>query len=206
MRWYYRIGWHLINFILKLFWGFKVMGLENLPKEGGAIIASNHRSYVDPPVLGAAMPREIYYFAKRELFKNKFFGWFITKLNAVPISRDKIDRKGLGEAACVLNQGNFLAVFPEGTRCKKGDFLEPKSGVGKVALEAGVPIVPTFINNTRHLARNLFVGNGVTVSFGESLDSDYLKGFSGDKKSYQRIADEVMLRIKKLKEGINQEE
>ncbi len=200
MKRYYRLAWHLTNFVLKSFWGLKVEGIENLPAQGGAIIASNHRSYVDPPVLAAALPRELHFLAKRELFRNKTFGWFISRLNAIPISRDRIDREGLREAIEVLKKGNLLAVFPEGTRSRKDDFLEPKSGIGKLALEAGVPIVPTFINHTRHFLRNLFTGNKVTVSFGKHLGWEYLKEFAKDKDVYRGIAEEVMLRVKEMKE------
>lgn len=203
MRWRYQLGRYLTNLILRVLWGFKVEGSENLPQQGGAIIASNHRSYVDPPAVSVAVQRELYFLAKRELFRNKVFGWLISGLNAVPISRDKIDRKGLKEAIEILNQGNLLLVFPEGTRSRKDDFLEPKLGVGKLALEAEVPIVPALVSNTRHLLRNFFASRKVTVSFGETLDLDYLKSFPKNKQGYQRIADEVMSRIKKLKKELD---
>jgi len=198
MKCCYRLSRYLAGFIVGMFWGLKVAGMENLPQVGGAIIASNHRSYLDPPVLGAAISKEIYFLAKRELFLFKPFGWLISGLNTVPISRGKIDRKGLKGAIQVLKSGNFLVVFPEGTRSRKNDFLEPKSGVGKLALEAGVPIVPAFIDNTRHLMRGLFRRKAISVSFGECLDLPYLDSFSKNKESHQKIADEVMTRIKKL--------
>ena len=200
MRWYYGLAQHLIKFILKCLWGFKVEGKENICKQNGAIIASNHRSYVDPPVLGAAVPKELYFLAKRELFENRLFGWLISKLNAVPINRDRIDKKGLKRAVEILNQGNLLLVFPEGTRSRKDEFLEPKLGIGKLALEAEVPIVPAFINNTRHFLKSLFRSERVTVSFGEPLDLNHRRAFPKNKEGYQKIADEVMSRIKKLRE------
>lgn len=199
MRWHYRSVRYLVGLIVKVLRGFGVEGRENIPERGGAIIASNHRSYVDPPVVTAAISRELYFLAKRELFGNKVFGGLISSLNAVPISRDKIDRKGLKGAIEILNQGNLLLVFPEGTRSKKDDFLEPKLGVGKLALEAGVPIVPTLVSNTRHFLKNIFTGRKVKVSFGEPLNLDYLKGFTKDKQGYQEIANEVMSRIKNLR-------
>ncbi|HEX9916537.1 MAG TPA: lysophospholipid acyltransferase family protein [candidate division Zixibacteria bacterium] len=189
--------------IVKVLRGFRVEGKENVPEKGGAIIASNHKSYVDPPVVTAAISRELYFLAKRELFGNKVFGWFISSLNAVPISRDKIDRKGLKGAIEILNQGNLLLVFPEGTRSRKDDFLEPKLGVGKLALEAGVPIVPTLVSNTRHFLKNIFTGRKVTVNFGEPLNLNYLQGFTEDKQGYQKIANEVMSRIKNLRKKAN---
>jgi len=203
MRWHYRSVRYLVYLIVKVLRGFRVEGKENVPEKGGAIIASNHKSYVDPPVVTAAISRELYFLAKRELFGNKVFGWFISSLNAVPISRDKIDRKGLKGAIEILNQGNLLLVFPEGTRSRKDDFLEPKLGVGKLALEAGVPIVPTLVSNTRHFLKNIFTGRKVTVNFGEPLNLNYLQGFTEDKQGYQKIANEVMSRIKNLRKKAN---
>jgi 1-acyl-sn-glycerol-3-phosphate acyltransferase len=199
MRWRYRLGRYLTKLMVSVWGGFRVEGKENIPEKGGAIIASNHRSYIDPPVVGAAMPRELYFLAKRELFRNRVFGWLIFSVNAVPISRDKIDRKGLKGAIEILNQGNLLLVFPEGTRSRKDDFLEPKLGVGKLALEAGVPIVPTLVSNTRHFLKNIFAGKKVKVSFGEPLNLNYLQGFTEGKQGYQKIANEVMSRIKNLR-------
>lgn len=202
MKCCYRLGRCASGFMAKTFWGLKVNGIENLPQTGGAIIASNHRSYADPPILGAVISKEIFFLAKKELFAFKPFAWLMSKLNTVPINRGKIDRKGLKDAIEILNQGNFLVVFPEGTRSRKDDFLEPKLGVGKLALEAGVPIAPAFINNTRHLMKSFFQRREISVSFGKCLDWSYLESFPKNKESYQKIADEVMARIRKLKTEI----
>ena len=189
----------MIRVTVKLFWGFSVEGTENIPPQGPAIIASNHRSYVDPPILGAAAPREFYFLAKKELFENIFLGWLITKFNAVPINRGKVDQKGMRGVVDILGRGDLLLVFPEGTRSRQDEFLEPKSGVGKLVLEAKVPIIPTFVGNTGHFVKNIFTGRKVEIVFGEPLSPDYLNKFTKGKASYKKIANEVMLEIKKLK-------
>ena len=153
---YYKIGWLLSRFLGRLFWSFRAEGLEHVPATGGLIIASNHRSYADPPLVGAAIQRQLFFFAKAELFKMPVLGWFVRRLNVLPIKRQRYDREGIERALEVLRAGNGLVVFPEGTRCRTDDFLPPKSGIGWLAGEAKVPVVPAYIENSNHLWRALF--------------------------------------------------
>ena len=191
----------IIDFVLRVFLRFKKCGLEHVPEEGGAIIASNHAAYIDPPLLGAASSRELYFLAKKELFRNKLFGWLINKFNAVPISRGAFDRKGLQRSVQLLEEGKVLVLFPEGTRSKSGRLMEARPGIGKIALEAGVPIVPAYIQNSRKLIQALFKGKEIGVTFGSPIEPAWLGRIPKNKDGYRLVGQEIMKRIGLLKES-----
>ncbi len=201
MKAYYDICRRIVGFLLKVLVKFKKCGLQHVPEDGGAIIASNHAAYIDPTLLGAALPRELYFLAKKELFRNKLFGWFIHKFNAVPISRGAFDRKGLQRSVRLLEEGKVLVLFPEGTRSKNGSLMEARPGIGKIALEAGVPVVPAYIQNSRKLARALFKGKGVGVTFGTPIEPAWFIGIPKNKDGYRLVGQEIMKRIGLLKEN-----
>lgn len=200
MRTHYFLGWLAINIMLRIFWRFKKKGAEFIPKEGGVIIASNHVAYVDPPFLGAASPRELHYFAKSELFENGLFGWLIRKYNAIPISRGSFDRQGISQATNLLRKKRALLLFPEGTRSRDGNLLEPKLGIGKIALEAGVPVVPVYIANSKNLLSAFRGRKKLAILFGSPILESRLNGVPKNKEGYKKIGQEIMSRIKMLKE------
>jgi 1-acyl-sn-glycerol-3-phosphate acyltransferase len=202
MRTHYFLGWALINFMLRIFWRFRKGGTKFIPKKGGVIIASNHAAYVDPPFVGAASPRELYYLAKSELFNNGLFGWLIRKYNAFPVARGAFDRKAISQAVTLLKGKKALLFFPEGTRSRDGDFLEPKLGVGKIALEAGVPIVPAYIGNSGNLFKTFLKRKKLVILFGSPILKSWLNEISRSKEGYKKIGQEIMSRIKILKEKV----
>lgn len=206
MRTHYFLGWALINLMLRIFWRFRKKGAEFIPKKGGVIIASNHTAYVDPPFLGAASSRELYYLAKSELFNNGLFGWLIGKYNAVPITRGSFDRKGISQAAELLKEGKALLLFPEGTRSRDGSFLKPKLGVGKIAKEAGVPIVPAYIGNSGNLFKTFLKRKKLVILFCSPILKSWLDKIPRDKEGYKRIGQEIMSRIKILKEKVENDD
>jgi len=201
MRAYYNLFYSAGNFLLKVFLRFKKNGDEFIPRDGGVIIASNHAAYIDPPLLGMASPREVYFLAKKELFRIRLFGWFIRTLNAVPISRGGFDRKGLKRSVELLKKGKALVLFPEGTRSKNGKLKEARPGIGKVALEACVPIVPAYIQNSRDLICALKGKKQVSVRFGSPIETSWLRNIPQNKDGYRIIGQEIMRRIEVLKEG-----
>jgi 1-acyl-sn-glycerol-3-phosphate acyltransferase len=204
VRTHYFLASIIIRSTLKIFWRYKRVGAEFVPKSGGVIIASNHKAYVDPPFVGGVAPRELFYLAKAELFSNALFGWLIRKFNSIPITRGAFDRRAISTAVELLKQGKGLLLFPEGTRNKGEGFLEPKLGVGKIALEAGVPIVPAYIHNSSNLLA-CFLGKGrVVIAFGEPIGSDFLKELPADKTGYKKIGEEIIKRIQLLKEKVQE--
>lgn len=147
MKWGYWITNCAIYCFFKLFHRHKVYGLENLPK-GPAIIAPNHLSLYDPPLVSCSIPEELHYVAKKELFDSTFFARIITYLNAHPISGSEQDLTTIKLICHLLQNGNKVVIFPEGSRSEDGKLLDLKQGVAMLAIRNNVPIVPVNIRGT----------------------------------------------------------
>lgn len=203
MKLHYRMGKMLIWWTWRMLFGLKVEGRENVPTNGGVIIAPNHLSYYDPPLLGAALGvRELFYFAKQELFQiNKFISWLLTTYNAFEVKREGVDRKAIRHAENLLSKGLALAFFPEGTRSKDDEFLPPHPGLGYLALRAHAPVVPVLIQGTnKSLWRHFWKRNELYVKIGKPINGNWLaKDLS--KKNSSELSQEVMRRIKEMKEA-----
>jgi len=133
--------------IAKILLGLKTYGYEHIPA-GPVIFASNHISLLDPPVLGCAVKREVYFVAKAELFEiRRFFTWLISYFNAISIRRER-DFKALKRVLAILKRKGSVVIFPEGTRSLIGELLPFQPGVGLVALKSRVPVVPVYIKNS----------------------------------------------------------
>ncbi len=144
----YHIAQCITRMILFVLYRIRVTGLENIPRGGGVIIASNHASLADPPSLGCVIPREVSYFAKKELFRVPIVGAFIAWANGVSVDREGGGAGALKEMLRRLRDGWAILVFPEGTRTRTGEFREPKSGAGMAAVMSGVPVVPCWIEGS----------------------------------------------------------
>jgi glycerol-3-phosphate dehydrogenase (NAD(P)+) len=132
----------------------KRMGREHIPAEGPVILASNHRSFFDPFVIGTMTRRPVYYVAKKELFQyNRILSWVLNALGAFPVDRGVGDQDTIETAKAILNRGEIVLMFPEGTRTRPGSLGKPKRGVGRLALETGAPVVPIAIIGTEDIRR-----------------------------------------------------
>jgi 1-acyl-sn-glycerol-3-phosphate acyltransferase len=199
LRFHYRVSWLLLNFLERVLFGFRVTGRERVPISGAVIIASNHVSYCDPPVVGSAVPREVYFLAKEELFRNKAFGWLIRQYNAIALRRAVGDIGAVKKAVELLKQGRAILMFPEGTRSLSGRLLKPKPGVGLIACMAGAPIVPAYVTGTSKLRDAFLRRVGLTVVFGEPLGAgEFREVCSSDHERYEKLTEEVMRRIEDL--------
>jgi glycerol-3-phosphate dehydrogenase (NAD(P)+) len=120
------------------------LGREHVP-DGGVVLAANHRSFLDPFAVGICTPGAAYFVAKQELFKNPILGWFLNCLGAFPIRRGEADEESMETALRLLERGEPVVIFPEGTRIQAGSLGKPKRGVGRLALQSGAPVVPVAI-------------------------------------------------------------
>ncbi len=138
----------------RIFHRFKVIGKENIPAKGGLVIASNHASYYDPPVVGAAIyPRRAYYMAKSELFKNSLIARFMKRFGAFPVKRDRMDKNAFKFSMAILNKKRAICVFPQGSRQREIDTSskEASQGAAFLALKTGSQILPVRLIGTENI-------------------------------------------------------
>lgn len=131
------------------------IGREHAKLDGGLIVAANHRSFLDPFVIGALLPwrRPIHYVAKIELFEKRWQGWVLNRLGAYPVRRGQADTETVATSAGILERGGAVCMFPEGTRIRSGSLAAPHRGVGRLALESGAAVLPVAVVGTEHVRR-----------------------------------------------------
>ncbi|MFH2012394.1 MAG: lysophospholipid acyltransferase family protein [Pseudomonadota bacterium] len=176
-----------------------IIGYKNIPKLGGVILAPNHISYLDPPLIGAAVKRKVYSMAKEELFKNVISRFIMTSLKAFPVRRGKVDRNALKNSLQILNQGNVLNVFPEGTVPLNNSKVKGKPGIAWLALKTNVPVVPVKIIGSDKLLPDgkIFPRMGrAKIIFGKPIFFDTEDNIC--KKDKGLITERIMEEIKKL--------
>ncbi len=149
MNFLYRLGWTLARAHYCIYHQLKVVGLENLPPSGGAVLAVNHVSHLDPPAVGAACPRAIRWVAKQELWNSRFLGWYFNAVGIIPIRRGSSSGGAmLDHAAQAIKDGSLVTLFPEGTRSKTGYPGKARSGVCVLAAMTGAPVIPVRISGS----------------------------------------------------------
>jgi len=131
-----------------LYFRLSRIGREHIPAEGPVILAANHRSFLDPFVIGCMVRRPCYFVAKQELFSNRLVAWLLNCLGAFPIDRGNADGDAMSTARAILERGDVVVIFPEGTRTRPGGLGRAKRGVGRLALETGAPVVPIAVIGT----------------------------------------------------------
>lgn len=171
MKLRYRIGSRSIYFVWRLFFGFRVYNKKYIPKKGGFVVAPNHLTNYDPPLVGAAIcSREAFYFAKEGLFVNRFFGWFLSYFNAFRVKRTGIDTGAIRYTENLLKNGLGVVMFPEGTRSRKGTLQKMKSGAGYIAARMNVPVIPAYLHHVNTpLIMQFFRKRNPAVIFGEPI-------------------------------------
>jgi 1-acyl-sn-glycerol-3-phosphate acyltransferase len=204
MDFLYGICHYIITVIYDSAFRGEVVGLENLPKTGACIVASNHASHLDPPIVGCHIPRQLAFFARKTLWKGGFATWWLNGVGAIPVDRDgSSDVGAMKNVLRALQAGKVLTLFPEGTRSPDGTLQPAKSGVGMIACRSRVPVVPARIFNS-HIAfgrdGKLRPGTRVSVVYGKPLQpADYDDPKAG-KERYQLASEKIMAAIAALRE------
>ena len=181
-----------------VFYRLEIFGLENIPKEGGFIMASNHASYLDPPVLGAASSRRVRFMAREGLFKIPLFRTFI-KVFSFPIKRDKPQPSTIKEAVRRLRHGQMIVIFPEGSRSSDGNLLDAKRGLSVIAALGKIPVVPTYIKGTEKalpVGKKFLRPSKISVIFGTPLAMDENEN---EKQFQERVNKTIIKEIENLK-------
>lgn len=194
----YTIGKAVCMPIFKLLYRFKTVNADNIPTEGGVIIASNHLSNSDPPLLGLSSKRRMYFMAKVELFENKFFGALIRALGAFPVERGAGDGKAIKTGEDLIREGNVMTIFIEGGRTKTGELMRPRSGCALVAQQMQVPVVPACITVIGK-SKSIFAKR--LIEFGEPLTPEQLGlTVDGGRRELKNASNMIMGEIKRMRE------
>jgi 1-acyl-sn-glycerol-3-phosphate acyltransferase len=200
MRWIYWLGWMSFGAAFRTIFGMRVIGEENLITEGPVLIASNHQSFLDPPLIGNLYKSEIAYLARKTLFVG-LGAWVYPRWNAIPVDQDRPDMGSLKTIIRMLKEGDRVLVFPEGERTLDGEIGTAAPGIGLVAVKSGAVIQPVRISGARDALPR---GSGkirfarITVSVGKPihLTEDDMKGDL--KVCYDQIAKKIMAAISEL--------
>lgn len=151
MTWSYYVSRVLVRMLLTLFTRWQVIGKENIPSEGSLLVVANHVNAVDPPLLTVSLSRRVVFMAKEELFRSKFIGYFVRGVGAFPVRRGRLDREALRSADQLLAQGLALAMFPEGSRSRRGQLRRALPGSALIAARSCVPVLPVGILGTEKM-------------------------------------------------------
>lgn len=205
--WYW-IGFSLAWLLFRLFFRLRVVGRGNIRaswERGGVLIACNHTSYFDPPVVGVAYGKKTTFLARKSLFKKGLPGWIYPRLNAIPVDQDRPDFTSLKRIIKELREGNPVLIFPEGQRTLNGELLDAEAGVGLVIAKARVPVLPMRIFGAHEAyppgAKIPRFFTRITLCCGEMFEfSDEDLDIKG-REAYQAIADRVMKEIAGIKKS-----
>jgi 1-acyl-sn-glycerol-3-phosphate acyltransferase len=189
----YRFIKPLAFILFKILFLLQVKGKENIPLQGGFILASNHQSFLDPVVLGVASPRVLRFMARDDLFKPRWFAWLITTLGAFPVKRNKPDKGAIRKAVELLRSGEAVLIFPEGTRSRDGSIGKGHPGCIWIAKLANVPLIPARIKGAHRAlpVDSIFIRPyPIKVSFGEPFyPQKYLS--SNEEEIVEKLMEEI---------------
>ena len=202
------MGWLCFRALYKFYFGWRVYNAERVPLQGPVILAANHSSFLDPPLVGAGVKRGINYLARENLFRFPVLGWVLHRWQAVPVDREGGGAKGLKAILDRLLAGGAIILFPEGTRSRDGRLQPARSGIGLTVIKSVAPVVPVRVFGTyeaynRHMRfprpfRKLIVKYGRPLSFERERAEAKVCSKPRLKELYQEIADQIMAAIAAL--------
>ncbi|WP_040161769.1 lysophospholipid acyltransferase family protein [Nigerium massiliense] len=206
--WYWFFKFVLVRPVVTLGWHSRVEGLENVPRHGGAVLASNHVSALDTLVMPALMKRRVTFPAKAELFAgnrgflSKVIAWFLKAIGQVPLDRSggRASMAGMEPVLEVLQEGHLVGIYPEGTRSPDGRLYKGKTGVARMALAARVPVIPIAMVGSEVSRKVLGIpwADHPVVRVGKPLDFSRYDGAEDDRAVIRWVTDEVMAAIQEL--------
>ena len=203
----YFIVWCSYRVIFKFYFRWRVYNAERVTLTGAVILASNHASFLDPPLVGSGVSRGINYLARENLFRFPVMGWVLRQLQVVPVDRDGGGAAGLRGILERLLLGGAIILFPEGTRTRDGKLQPARSGIGLAVIKSTAPVVPVRVFGTYEAyGRHLIFPRPyrVAVKYGQPLRFEQLRAEAKVcskprlKEIYQQVADQIMAAIAKL--------
>ncbi len=205
----YKFTWIVCRMIFGIYFRWRILSPQNVPMTGPVILASNHASFLDPPLIGSAVRRQVNYLARESLFRFPLFGAYLRALNSVPVDRDGQGAKGLKMILDRLLKGGAIILFPEGTRTSDGNLQPARSGVGLTVIKSDAVVVPVRAFGTFEAwNRKQLIPRPrrVTLKFGKPMDFTKLRAEATTcpklrlKQIYQEVADQIMAQIDRLEQ------
>lgn len=201
----YQASTRLFKLFLLLWHRLKVHGAENIPDEGGVMIASNHASFLDPPVVGVGYRvRPIHFMARNTLWNSKFGSWWMDHVGCIPVSRGTGDVKALKLTIKGLKEGKVISMFPEGTRTEDGELQQAKGGIGFIIEKSGCVVVPAYIDGTYKAypkGAGFIKPCKLSISYGKPITPEDFQAIGSGREAYDKYAALIMERIAALKAG-----
>ncbi len=198
----YGVCHYALRVMFDMFFRGEVVGLANLPKSGGFLLAANHASFIDPPMIGCQISRQIAYFARKTLWKGGLSSWWLDSVGTIPVDRDGgQDVSAIKRVLRAIKDERGLILFPEGTRTADGNLQPAKPGVGFIAIKTQVPVVPVRIFGSFEAfgtGRPLRLGTPVTVVFGAPLAPAFYDDPKAGKDRAQVASERIMAEIARL--------
>jgi len=210
----YFLGWSFFRLVYATYFRWRIFHPERVPLQGPVILASNHASFLDPPLVGSALPRPINYLARESLFRFPGVGWLLRGWNSVPVDRDGGGAKGLKAILDRLLAGGAIILFPEGTRTRDGKLQPARSGIGLTVIKSDAVVIPVRVFGTfEAYGRHHLIPRPrpIAVKYGRPLDFEKLRAEAKTcskarlKQIYQEVADELMAAIAKLEPCVDKE-
>lgn len=201
------LGKSFFKIIFKVFFRLRIIGGENVPGKGPLLVCANHQSFIDPPLVGAALPRGLYFMARHDLFEVPILGKLIPRVHAFPVKRSVSGDPGAFKHIFrLLKESKAVLVFPEGTRSKDGNLQRGMPGVGLIAYQAKVPIIPCYVSGSWKVwPRNEKFPRlyPLKVIFGKPVNVEQYYRQEKNKMTYQNISNAIMADIAALKEVVS---
>lgn len=199
----YQFSTYLFRVFLKGWNRMRICGVENIPNQGGVLLASNHASFLDPPAVGGSYRgRPIHFMARNTLWNSKFGTWWMTKVGCIPVSRGTGDIKALKLTIKALKEGKAVSMFPEGTRTEDGELQSARGGIGFIIEKSGCVVVPAYIDGT-YIAHpkgsDLIKPSKVSITYGPPITQADFQALGSGREAYDGYAALIMQRIADLK-------
>ena len=197
----YCVGYNLSRVLAKTLFSFRVINREKIIEEGGAILAMNHQSYLDPPLAGIACKRDIYFLARKTLLDWPILGPLFPKLNVIPVDQERADMSALKAVIRLVRAGRCTIIFPEGSRTLDGELQPAQAGLGLVIAKTMAPVVPMRIFGAHEAmprGGGRFRIHPITIVVGDPIRFTEADLVGNGRDLYQRLSEQVMGRIAEL--------